>query len=92
MQPEELAAVFAHLPHLAQNLAVLTVEKPDVVVGQIGDVQQPLLLVWREHHAACGTANSCPFRHLEFLDKFAVSREDVNPVGHAIGGVDQPVV
>src|SRR5438445_10155785 len=67
MEPEELAAVFAHLAHLSQDLAVLAIEEPDVVVGEIGNVQQPLFLVRREHHAAGGTAHGGPFGHLEFL-------------------------
>ena len=92
MQPEELAAVFAHASHPAHYLAVLAVEEPDVVIRQIGNIQEPLLLVGREHHAAGGTAHARRGSEDEFLDELALLGGDLDAVGIAIGGIDQPVV
>ncbi len=38
VQAEELAPVFAHASQLTDDLAILAVEKPDVVVGEVGNV------------------------------------------------------
>src|SRR6266540_7347212 len=35
VQPKELPAVFAHAAHLTQDLALVPVQEPDVVVGEI---------------------------------------------------------
>src|SRR5262249_48817692 len=45
VEPEELAAVPPNTAHLTDVFAVVTFQEPDVVVGEIGDVKQPLLLV-----------------------------------------------
>ena len=38
VEPEELAAVLPHTPHLTNDFSVVTVQEPDVVVREIGDV------------------------------------------------------
>ena len=48
MQAEELPAVFAHGSELTDHLAILTVDEPDMVVGQVRDVEIALTLVRRE--------------------------------------------
>src|ERR1043166_9498471 len=58
VQPEELAAVLTHASHLAQDLTVIAIQEPDMVVRKVGDVQEPLLLVGRKHHAAGRSANA----------------------------------
>ena len=92
VQTEELAAVFAHAAHLADDFAVFAVKEPDVVIGQIGNIQEPLLLVGREHHAASGAAHAGHRRQDEFVQELALLGGDVDAVGHAIRGVDQAVV
>ena len=67
MQPVELAAAIAHAPHLTHDLAILAIEEPDVIVRQIGNIQEPLRLVDREHHAAGGATHACHGSQDEFL-------------------------
>ena len=40
VQPVELACVLAHAADLAHDLAILAIQEPDVVVGEIGNVQE----------------------------------------------------
>src|SRR6185295_6135102 len=39
VQAEPLSAVFAHAAHLADDLAVISIEEPDVVVREVRDEQ-----------------------------------------------------
>src|SRR4029077_16551306 len=45
MDAVELAGVFAHATHGAEDLASLAVEEPYMVVGEIGDIQEFLIFV-----------------------------------------------
>src|SRR5579864_6363570 len=81
VEPEELASVFAHASHLADDLAVLAVEEPDVVIGEVGNVQELLLLVGREYHASGGTADACHRGQDELLLVLALFRENLDAVG-----------
>src|ERR1700730_11749058 len=92
MNAEELASVLAHATHGAQDLASLAVEEPYVVVGEIGNIQELLVFIVREHYAAGRATNARPFGHLDFLLEIALLVGDVNPVAGPVGGVDQPVV
>src|SRR5262245_41423187 len=53
VESEELAAVVTHATQRADNLAVIAVEKPNMVVRQIGNKQEPLRLIGREGHPSC---------------------------------------
>src|ERR1700686_3784031 len=92
MKPHELAAVLAHGADLAHDVTFVTVEKPDVVVGEIGNKQKPLRLVWRKGHAAGGTALSRGWRKDKFLHELALLRGDLDAIRHTIGSVDQTVL
>src|SRR5260370_30245288 len=72
VQPKKLAPVFTHASHLAHHLAVLAVEEPDVVIREIRNIQEPLLLVRREHHAPGGTAHARHGGQDEFLHELAL--------------------
>jgi hypothetical protein len=92
VEPEELAAVLAHAAHLTDDFAVVAVQEPDVVVGEIGDVQQPLLPVGREHHAAGRAADAGFGRNDELIQELAFVRCHVDAVRAAVRGVDQSII
>ena len=48
VQSEELAAILAHAAYVPKNFAVLAIEEPDTVVGDIGDIEEPLVVIRRE--------------------------------------------
>jgi len=45
VQTHELTAVLAHHAHITQYLAVPSIEEPDVVIRDVGNIQIALLLV-----------------------------------------------
>ena len=92
MKAEEASTVLTLLAQRAHDFARLAIEEPDVVVRQVGDVEQPLFLVVREHHAAGRSAHARRFGQLEFLLEVALLVGDVNPVARAVGRIDQAVV
>src|SRR5579871_279115 len=92
VQPEKLAAVFAHVAHLADYFAVLAVQKPNVVVGEVGNIKELLRLVWREHDTAGGPADSCGGGHNELPQKLALLGGHLNAIGVAVRGIDEPIV
>ena len=52
MQPEELPAILARAAHLAYHLAVFSIEEPDAVVGEIGNIQKSPGLIGRKSHTS----------------------------------------
>src|SRR5207245_1065490 len=92
VQAEELPPVLARAAQFTDHLAVLPIEEPNAVVGEIGDIQEPLCLVGRKGHTSGGTALSGIWRQNEFLQELAFFRSDLNSVGIAICSVDQAVI
>ena len=45
VKTKKLAAVFTHSAYLSHDCAVLPIQKPDMVVRQVGDIQESLLFV-----------------------------------------------
>ena len=39
MQPGELARILPHLTHLANDLTVFAVQKPNVIVPEVGNIE-----------------------------------------------------
>src|SRR5262249_41769487 len=67
VQAVPLTCVLAHAAHLPQYLSVFAVEEVDMVVRQIRNVQEPLLLVRGERHAAGRASLAGLRRGYEFL-------------------------
>lgn len=45
MQSEELAAVLTIAAHLTDHLAAISIWEPDVVVGEVGDIEEALRFI-----------------------------------------------
>ena len=92
VKPVKLAAAITHAAHLTDDLAVLAVQEPDVIVREIRDEQVLLLLVGRERDATGGTPHARHRREDELLQELAFLRRDVDAVRVAIRGVHEAVV
>jgi hypothetical protein len=56
VKPEELATVFAHVTDFSEHLAVLSIDKPDLVVHSVRDIEELLTGIRRECHTASRAA------------------------------------
>src|SRR5579863_4855078 len=54
MHAEELAGILTHAAHLAYDLPIQAIQKPDVVISEIRNIQELLRLIRREHDSARG--------------------------------------
>jgi hypothetical protein len=71
MHAEELASFLTHAANLAYDLPVQAIQKPDLVIGEIRNIQELLRLVRREHNSASGAAYARPFGDPDFLLEIA---------------------
>src|SRR5205085_10277510 len=92
VEPKELAAVLAHAAKRAENLAVIAIQKPDVIVRQIGNKQETLRSIRRKRNAAGRSSDARILCQFDFLFKVALFIRDMDAVGIPIRCINQTII